>query len=97
MKIRAPKRRSKLVLAGVLLALVGLAIAQSGGSYNLNWFTVAGGGGESAGSDYVLIGIVGQPAAGSVSGGTYTIRGGFFPSGTTHERTAAKVWLQYEP
>ena len=39
-----------------------------------------GGGGASSGGSYTLTGTAGQPDAGRLSGGTYTIGGGFWAS-----------------
>jgi len=64
-----------------LLLLTSTAGAQSGGPYDLSWSTVDGGGAIpslSAGGDYVLGGTVGQPDAGLLVGGPYTLGGGFW-------------------
>ena len=65
-----------LVLAALLL--VSAALAQTGGGYDLTWFTVDGGGGTSSGAPYTLSGSVGQPDAGVLGGGSYTLAGGFW-------------------
>jgi predicted amidohydrolase YtcJ len=60
----------------------GWAAAQSGGPYELTWSTVDGGGYTfSQGGSYALGGTVGQPDAGSMAGGGYTLSGGFWPGG----------------
>jgi hypothetical protein len=52
------------------------------GGYDLSWYTIDGGGATfSVGGSYALGGSIGQPEAGSLSGGTYTLSGGFW-SGT---------------
>src|SRR6266699_156285 len=51
------------------------ALAQS---YSLDWFTIDGGGGTSTGGLYSVSGTIGQPDAGKMSGGSYTIDGGFW-------------------
>lgn len=73
-----------LPIAAALLALVALGIfrgvqAQSGG-YTIDWFTVDGGGGALSSTDglYTLNGSVGQPDAGALSGGAYSLAGGFW-------------------
>jgi hypothetical protein len=81
-------RRRNLVIAAadLLLILVILlpgsvapAAAQSGGPYDLTWSTVDGGGWTfSAGGEYSLGGTVGQPDAGVLEGGAYTLAGGFW-------------------
>src|SRR5438093_13185504 len=61
-------------IAGVTLA----AVAASGQNFAINWFTIDGGGGDSAGGQYVLHGTIGQPDAGAMSGGGYFLAGGFW-------------------
>jgi hypothetical protein len=51
---------------------------QAWGQYAINWATIDGGGGTSAGGVYSVTGTVGQPDAGSLSGGKFTIQGGFW-------------------
>lgn len=67
------------LLTGVLLlGFSGTARAQSsGGPYEITKSVTAGGGGKSQSTNLALEGTVGQPAAGAVGGGTYTLAGGF--------------------
>lgn len=67
--------------------LPGLALAEVGGgastslseSYDLTWNTVDGGGGTfSHGGGYGLGGTAGQPDAGVLAGGGYSLSGGFW-------------------
>jgi len=52
------------------------AVAQP---YDLSWHTVDGGGAMfSVGATYTLGGTIGQPDAGFMSGGNYTLTGGFW-------------------
>jgi hypothetical protein len=72
------------LLALVALLLVGgslVAYAQTGGSYNLTWWTVDGGGETGiSGGEYTLLSTAGQPDAEvPVSGGQYTLLSGFWP------------------
>jgi len=46
--------------------------------YSIDWFTVDGGGGTSTGSVYSVSGTIGRPDAGAMSGGNYTVTGGFW-------------------
>jgi len=46
--------------------------------YSLDWHTVAGGGGTSTNGQYSVSGTVGQPDAGMMSGGSYSVVGGFW-------------------
>ncbi|MGC8960738.1 MAG: hypothetical protein ACP5OO_13355 [Chloroflexia bacterium] len=75
---------ARLLLPVVLLALltVGVASSQSGDGYDLSWNTVDGGGYTwSEGGSYSLGGTAGQPDAGALAGGPYTLRGGFWAGG----------------
>ncbi len=79
-----------------LLLLAGFvpvrAMAQSGGGYDLSWWTVDGGGYTfSSGGSYTLGGTVGQPDAGGMIGGGYTLIGGFW------EGTMTVQYLIYLP
>jgi hypothetical protein len=61
---------------GVLSILVTtIAFAQP---FVIDWFTIDGGGGTSTGGPYSLTGTIGQPDAGTLGGGNYTLVGGFW-------------------
>lgn len=63
----------------VSLVVMGLLLPRlSSAAYDLSWWTVDGGGGQSSGGVYTLSGTVGQADAGALSGGNYTIAGGFW-------------------
>jgi hypothetical protein len=59
----------------VALAFPSLSKAQN---YSIDWFSIDGGGGTSTGGVYSVTGTIGQPDAGHMSGGNYTIDGGFW-------------------
>ena len=61
----------------LLVAVTGIALAQTNG-YDLTWWTVDGGGGSATGGSYTLSGTIGQPDAGNLSNGDYTLTGGFW-------------------
>ena len=63
-----------------VLALPGLARAQSGGAYTITSSVIAGGGATfSTGGTYSLGGTIGQPdASNAMTGGTYSLTGGFW-------------------
>jgi len=70
-----------LVLAALLL-LTGAAWAAAPAAYTLDWWTVDGGGGtHRTVGEYTLSGTAGQPDAGVLSGGDYTLGGGFWGGG----------------
>ncbi len=75
-------RRSATFLALLgLLLLASTVLAQSGDGYDLGWWTVDGGGGDSSGGGYALAGAIAQPDAGLLEGGTYALQGGFWSGG----------------
>jgi hypothetical protein len=68
--------------ACLFLLLASAVLAQSGEGYDLSWWTVDGGGGTfSGGGVYSLGGTAGQPDAGMMTGGAYTLAGGFWGGG----------------
>jgi C1A family cysteine protease len=62
-------------------------------SFALMWRTVDGGGGVSWGGDYTLAGTVGQPDAGTMGGGGYTLKGGFWGGEVVPPAVAHDVFL----
>ncbi len=61
-----------------------LLISQTDAGYEISRYTVDNGGASSSGAGgYVLIGTIGQPDAGNLSSGTYTLNGGFWGGGVT--------------
>ena len=65
-----------LLLAITVLVVASAALALGGES--ISWWSVDGGGNTSTGGDFTLSGTIGQPDAGSMSGGDYAIGGGFW-------------------
>src|SRR6267378_4675534 len=61
-----------------LADLLLLAVSGPAQSYSIDWFTVDGGGGTSTGGVFSVSGTIGQPDAGHMSGGNFTIDGGFW-------------------
>lgn len=49
----------------------------AGQTSRVDWFTISAGGGTSTGGVYTLQAVIGQPAAGRMSGGPYTLEAGF--------------------
>ena len=50
-----------------------------GQSYSVDWYKISGGGGPSTGGTYQVNGTIGQPdASGALSGGQYSVTGGFW-------------------
>ncbi|MCC7355054.1 MAG: hypothetical protein IT330_15020 [Anaerolineae bacterium] len=83
-------RKLFLLLAVCVLALVGgsaifAAPDSPTTSFAIPWWTTEGGD-TSSGGPYTLVGVIGQPDAGSQSGGSYALRGGFLVSIPTFHR-----------
>ncbi|MEK7730556.1 MAG: hypothetical protein AAB363_01740 [Planctomycetota bacterium] len=57
----------------------GMPVTQLGPDYDLSWHTIDGGGVMfSNGGDFELSGTIGQPDAGTLTSGEYTLTGGFW-------------------
>ncbi|UXI65814.1 hypothetical protein [Tahibacter amnicola] len=90
-------RKSLVLLAG--LGLAGVALAQSGGgNFQLRW-TQDGGGGRSTGGSFAVTGTIGQvDATALMSGGTFSVRGGFHrPHGALGETLFANGFEPASP
>ena len=59
-----------------LLSAPGLLFAQQ---YSIDWYKVSGGGGTSTNGQFSVSGTIGQPdASGAMTGGNYSLTGGFW-------------------
>jgi hypothetical protein len=63
-----------LFLALGLFLFVGV----TSGQQSIDWWTADGGGGTSTGGVYAVSGTIGQPDAGGMSGGSFSLTGGFW-------------------
>lgn len=92
-----------LLFLGLLIPTI--SIAQN---YSIDWYEIAGGGGTSTGATYQVTGTIGQPdASGAMTGGSYSLTGGFWslisvvqtagaPTSTiTHSGNTVKVSWPY--
>jgi len=70
------RTRALAILTVSLFACCATAHAQT---YSIDWYTIDGGGGVSAGGSYTLGGSIGEPVTGTITGGSYTLEGGFWP------------------
>jgi len=91
-----------------LLLMVGVAALSTFVSsglcdYQIVWSTIDGGGGRSAGGQYVVMGTIGQADAEYSSGDRYELLGGFWPGGPLcfvnlpDFTVFADYWLQSGP
>jgi len=80
MKTKIAMKNSKRSACGMflVLALSLCTFNVSAQTYTIDWFTIDGGGGTSTGGVYTVSGTIGQPDAGHMSGGNFTVDGGFW-------------------
>ena len=71
----------RITIMFVLLPTALPALGQTTSQYEISWYTIDGGGGQSSGGPYTLTGTIGQPDAAWSSGGNYELLGGFWPGG----------------
>ena len=68
-----------MTLAGAWGCLLLLGNVSSAQSYSINWYKVSGGGGTSTGGTYQVSATIGQhDAGGPMTGGAYSVTGGFW-------------------
>jgi hypothetical protein len=67
----------KTLLLSMVVACGWLeAVAQS---YSIDWYKISGGGGTSSNGQFTVAGTIGQPdAGGAMTGGNYSLTGGFW-------------------
>lgn len=71
-----------MIMKRILLTIAGLlmpALTLHAQPYSIDWHKIAGGGGASSNSQFIVAGTIGQhDAGGPMAGGNYTITGGFW-------------------
>jgi hypothetical protein len=66
----------KIFILLLSLLIPSLGFAQQ---YSIGWYKISGGGGTSTGATYQVTGTIGQPdASGALTGGNYSLTGGFW-------------------
>lgn len=68
---------SRIILFTAFIAMA-FAVRAPAQTYSIDWFTIDGGGGTSTGGVFSVTGTIGQPDAGKMSGGNFTVNGGFW-------------------
>ena len=71
--------------------IASMALSARAQTYDLSWFSIDGGGGTSSGGTYSVTGTIGQPDAGAMSGGNYTLQGGFWALPTAVQTEGAPM------
>jgi len=88
----------KIALGAIFIVMGATFLVEA--KYDLSSYTIDNGGGVSTGGDYSLVGTIGQPEAGAMSGGSYELLGGFWPGGPLcivdfkHFARFAEWWLE---
>jgi hypothetical protein len=71
-------RLSLLLIFGAFAWLASTSMVQAQ-PYSVTWYKVSGGGGTSSNSQYAISGTIGQhDAGGPMTGGSYSVTGGFW-------------------
>lgn len=68
----------RTTLTAMCLAAVTALDPANAQSFSIDWFTIDGGGGTSANGVFSISSTTGQPDAGSMSGGNFSLTGGFW-------------------
>ena len=70
----------KTASIALLFLILGIGVCPlSAQSYSIDWYKVAAGGGTSTNGSYSVSGTIGQTdASGAMSGGNYTVTGGYW-------------------
>ncbi|MBN1865904.1 hypothetical protein JW916_01305 [Candidatus Sumerlaeota bacterium] len=88
--MRNRSNRKRIVLLTLLLAAVVSGVL---GAEILRWTVDGGGSPELSGGDFGLSATVGQPDAGTLTGGVFTLTGGFWGPYVPPEPTGAHDWM----
>jgi len=70
--------KARLRSFALYVGIVLLPAAVSAQNYSVDWYVVAGGGGISTHGQYAISGTIGQPEAGAMNGGNFSLTGGFW-------------------
>ena len=73
------KKNSRFLSLAVALAALVSPVLSHAQTYSIDWYKIAGGGGTSTNAQYSVTGTIGQSdASGAMSGGNYSLTGGFW-------------------
>jgi hypothetical protein len=86
-----------------LLTALLMAVSMVHADYQIDWYTIDGGGGMSSGGIYTLTGTIGQHDASYSQSEIFIVMGGFWPAGPMcivnleHFANFAEYWLMTGP
>jgi hypothetical protein len=84
----------KYVSLTLIMFLVTMAVHAQ--SYNIDWYKISGGGGTSTGGIYQVSGTIGQPdASRAMTGGNYSLTGGFWSLFAVQSPGAPLLMISY--
>lgn len=83
------------ILAVIVMWTALSAMAQGTTNLAHNWSTVDGGGGVSSNSFGRLTGTIGQPDAGKMTAGNFTLAGGFWAAGAAIQTPGAPLLMVF--
>jgi hypothetical protein len=93
-----PSARSNLAFLVGALALAAFAFSIPAQPYSVTWHKVSGGGGTSSNSPFAVSGAIGQhDAAKSMSGGNFSVTGGFWALYAVHTAGAPALGILRTP
>jgi len=87
--VKQPGNRHWVLICVLIVCFAVSVVLAATPQFVLSWWTVDGGGGQAmVGGPYTLSGTVGQADAATLTGGGFTLEGGFWqrpsrPTGTT--------------
>ena len=79
-----------------VFALSSLLCSFAAAQYSIDWHTIDGGGGTSAGGVYSVSGTLGQPDTGNMTGGDFVVHGGFWVSAAVQVEGAPWLYILAE-
>jgi len=83
----------KNLFLSLCLLIPAMGFAQQ---YSIDRYKIAGGGGTSTGGNYRVSGTIGQPdASGAMSGGSYSLTGGFWAIYAVQTTGAPRLTITY--
>jgi hypothetical protein len=98
MKPKIPRILLKLLLFLACVAFMAtVVLAQGNATLTLPWWTVDAGGGSGSAGIYSLAGTAGQPDAGTLHSGAYTLKGGFWGGVLPEARLYLPLNLKQSP
>jgi hypothetical protein len=78
------RRKLAATVAALAVTALLLAGARAADILTVDWWSADGGGSRSSGGAYVLNGTIGQTDAGGLSGGSFTLTGGYWAAAISH-------------